>query len=108
MKATIRTIVAAAALIGFAAAGSAQMSEPKNLHLAKESRLWFDGTSTVKSFTCTATKVDVSVSAEPGAAPGDMVESASMVVPVASLDCKNGTMNGHMQKALKASANPNI
>jgi len=108
MKAIIRIIVAAAALTGLAGASSAQMSEPRNLRLGKESRLWIEGTSTVKAFTCTATKVDVSVSAEPGVAPGDMVESASLVVPVASLDCRNSTMNGHMQKALKASANPNI
>jgi polyisoprenoid-binding protein YceI len=108
MRSIVKTIIAAGAFAGFAAAGSAQMTLPKNLNLSKESKLWIEGTSTVKSFTCTATKVEVSVVAEPGAAPGDLVESASLVVPVSSLDCRNGTMNGHMQKALKADKNPTI
>jgi polyisoprenoid-binding protein YceI len=108
MRSILKTIIATSALAGFAVAASAQVANPKNLTLSKESRLWIDGTSTVRSFNCTATKVDVSVLAEPGSPANDLVQSASLVVPVASLDCKNGTMNGHMQKALKASANPTI
>lgn len=108
MRRVFKTIIAAGALAGFAVAASAQVANPKNLILSKESRLWIDGTSTVKSFSCTANKVDVSVLAEPGSAPNDLVQSASLVVPVASLDCRNGTMNEHMRKALKASANPTI
>ena len=108
MKNFIKVIVAAGAFAGFASAGLAQMALPKNLNLTKESRLWIEGTSTVKSFSCAATKVDVSVLAEPGSSAGDLVQSASLVVPVASLDCRNGTMNGHMLKALKADKNPTI
>lgn len=108
MKAIIRTIVAAGALAGFSVAASAQMALPRNLSLSKESKLWIEGTSTMKSFTCAASKVDVSVLAEPGSAPGDLVESASLVVPVSGLDCRNGTMNSHMKKALKADKNPTI
>ncbi len=84
------------------------MTLPRNLNLSKESKLWIDGTSTMKSFSCSATKIDVSVISEPGSAPSDLVQSASLVVPVASLDCRNGTMNSHMKKALKADANPQI
>lgn len=108
MNAVLKTLVAAAAVAGFAVAGAAQMALPRNLNLSKESKLWIDGTSTVKSFSCSASKVDVSVLAEPGAPASDLVQSASLVVPVESLDCRNGTMNGHMKKALKASAHPNI
>ena len=108
MKNFIKVIVAAGAFAGFASAGLAQMALPKNLNLTKESRLWIEGTSTVKSFSCAATKVDVSVLAEPGSSAGDLIQSASLVVPVASLDCRNGTMNGHMLKALKADKNPTI
>jgi len=32
----------------------------------------------------------------------------TVVIPVAQLDCGNGTMNEHMRKALKADANPSI
>ena len=108
MRTIVRTIIVAGTLAGFAVAGSAQMALPKNLNLSKESKLWIEGTSTMKSFSCTATKVDVSVSAEPGSPPGDLVQSASLVVPVESLDCRNGTMNGHLRKALKASQHPQI
>ena len=107
MRKILKTIAAVGAL-GFAVAASAQVANPKNLTLAKESKLWIDGTSTMKSFSCTATKVDVSVLAEPGSEANALVQSASLVVPVASLDCRNGTMNEHMRKALKASANPTI
>src|SRR5688572_10795781 len=107
MKRTVlNTVIIAAAIAGFTVAtGFAQLT-PRNLSLAKGSRLWIEGTSTVRSFSCTANKVDVNVVAEPGAPNPDLVQSASLVVPVASLDCRNQTMNGHMQKALKAAANP--
>ena len=108
MKAIVRAIVVAGALAGMSASAAAQMALPRNLNLSKESRLWVEGTSTVKSFTCTATKLDVSVSAEPGSSPSDLVQSASLVVPVSALDCKNDTMNGHMRKALKATPTSTI
>lgn len=108
MNKIMKTIVTAGALAGIAVVASAQMALPKNLNLSKESKLWIDGTSTMKSFSCTASKIDVSVSSEPGPAPNELVQSASLIVPVASLDCKNGTMNSHMRKALKAQNNPQI
>ena len=108
MKAVIRTLIAAGALAGSAMVAGAQMSLPRNLNLTKESRIWLEGTSTVRSFKCNATKVDVAVVAETEQSPADMVKSAALVVPVAQLDCGNGTMNEHMRKALKAQANPQI
>jgi polyisoprenoid-binding protein YceI len=108
MRGIVRAIVVAGALAGMSTAAAAQMALPRNLNLSKESKLWIEGTSTVKSFSCTATKVDVSVSAEPGSAPSDLVQSASLVVPVSALDCRNDTMNGHMRKALKATPTSTI
>lgn len=108
MKRIIRTIVIAGGIAGAAViTGFAQVT-PLNLSLAKESRLWIEGTSTVRSFTCTATKVDANVVAEAGAASNALVQSALLVVPVASLDCRNKTMNEHMRKALKSGENPQI
>jgi polyisoprenoid-binding protein YceI len=109
MKSILRSIVAAGALSGLAlTTGTAQMALPRNMSLAKESRLWLEGTSTMRSFKCTAGKLDVVVSSDADASPADLVTSASLVVPVAALDCGNGTMNEHMKKALKAGANPQI
>lgn len=108
MTRLFKTIISTGAIAGFAAATGFAHLAPRNLTLSKESKVWLEGTSTVRSFKCTATKVNVNVMAEPGAAPADLVESASVLIPVASLDCSNGTMNEHMRKALKASTNPQI
>jgi polyisoprenoid-binding protein YceI len=109
MKTFFKQVLIVGVMSGLAvASASAQMALPRNFSLSKESRLWFDGTSTVRSFTCSAKKVDANVVAEPDASPVELVKTASLVVPVASLDCGNGTMNGHMRKALKADDNPQI
>jgi len=108
MKAIVRNIITAGALGITAAVASAQMALPRNLTLSKESRLWLEGTSTVRSFKCSATRLDMSVLAEPEESPSTAVKTASLTVPVAQLDCGNKTMNEHMRKALKAEANPQI
>jgi polyisoprenoid-binding protein YceI len=108
MKATVRNLITAAAMVATATVAGAQMSMPRNLTLGKESRLWLEGTSTVRSFKCSATKLDMAVVAETEEAPASMVKAASLVVPVAQLECGNKTMNEHMRKALKAESNPEI
>jgi polyisoprenoid-binding protein YceI len=108
MKGIVRNLITTGALIATAAVASGQMALPRNLSLGKESRVWLEGTSTVRSYKCTATKLDVAVVAETEEQPADMVKSASLTVPVAQLDCGNKTMNEHMRKALKAEANPQI
>lgn len=78
------------------------------LSLTKTSRVWVDGTSNVRSFSCAATNIQADVLGEPTAEPSSAVKSGSLVIPVASLDCKNGKMNEHMRNALKADKNPQI
>jgi polyisoprenoid-binding protein YceI len=101
MKAIVKTIIAAGAVAGIFAV-SAFTVAPRNLSLGKGSRLWLEGTSTVRSYKCEASKLNVTVVGEPTAAPAEIVNSASLTVPVAQLDCGNNTMNEHMRKALKA------
>ena len=108
MKAIVRNLISIGALALTAAAASAQMALPRNLTLSKESRLWLEGTSTVRSFKCTAGNVGMTVVAETEESPAEMVKSASLTVPVSQLECGNKTMNEHMRKALKAQANPQI
>lgn len=109
MRKTLVFGIATALLLGHSVAiGSAQPAGSPSLSLGKESRLWFDGTSTVRSFSCSATKLEGDVNAEVAGEPASMVKSASLTIPVAGLDCRNATMNGHMRKALKADANPLI
>jgi polyisoprenoid-binding protein YceI len=85
----------------------------ERLTLQPESRLWVDGTSTVRSFSCKATDVDAMVDGAPDAvaqvAAGEKgVNAVRFRVEAAKLECGNGTMNEHMRKALKADANPVI
>jgi polyisoprenoid-binding protein YceI len=101
MKAMMKSIMTAGTIAGFFAV-TAFGGAPRNLNLSKESRLWFDGTSTVKSFKCSAPKVDVTAMGDAAATPAEIVKSASLTVPVAQIDCGNKTMNEHMRKALKA------
>ncbi len=87
---------------------SAQMALPENLTLSSASKVWFDGTSNVKSFSCSAGKLDVDVSSDADATPAKLVKSASLAIQVAQLDCKNAKMNEHMRDALKSDKNPRI
>lgn len=84
------------------------------LTLAPESRLWVNGTSTVRSFECKAAVLDADVTTNgPGAvqaifAAQKAVRAVQVAVPAQRLDCSNGTMNSHMYKALKASEHGTI
>jgi polyisoprenoid-binding protein YceI len=83
------------------------------LSFQPESRIWLEGTSTVRDFKCEAATLEGSVGT---AAATDLavdkleasVRTAEATVPVAGLDCGNGTMNGHLRKALKAEDHPLI
>ena len=83
------------------------------LDLQPASRLWISGSSTVRSFECSATAFDANVESVPGATTGVLagekaVTAVEIRVNTERLDCKNGTMNEHMLKALKAKTNPTI
>ncbi|HRN52651.1 MAG TPA: YceI family protein [Gemmatimonadaceae bacterium] len=77
------------------------------LRLKPESRLWFEGTSTVRDWSCKAPQIDATIDAE-AAAPAAVldgrkaVKTVDLVFPVATLDCDNRTMNNHMRTALNA------
>ena len=75
-----------------------------------ESRVWVEGTSTVRSYTCEAK--DLTGAADGGAlelaALDGAVQAASLSLTVNALECGNGTMNGHMRKALKATEHGTI
>jgi polyisoprenoid-binding protein YceI len=111
---SIRNSLAAA--LALVAAGTLIAARPLNeqLSLRAESKLWFDGTSTVRNWTCAAPRVDVAIDAEANAptavlAGQKAVKSVQLTVPVAQLDCNgNGRMNEHMWKALNAERHAQI
>ena len=110
-----QSVAATLALICLAPAAIAWTSAREPLVLQPQtSKLWINGTSTVRAFQCAATSFDTKVeSTTPGTVAAVLagtkaVQSAQLVVPAKSLDCRNGTMNEHMLKALKAKDNPTI
>lgn len=99
---------------GFVVPTGAWTLSPEQLTLQPESKLWVEGTSTVRSFSCRATEVLATVEASGANAVARLmtgekaVQSVNVVVPSEKLDCGNGTMNDHMRKALKVSESPTI
>jgi polyisoprenoid-binding protein YceI len=84
------------------------------LDLLPESRVWINGSSTVRSFECKAGALDVQIAttatdAVRATIAGEKAIGAVEVkIPAEQLECGNGTMNDHMRKALKAKDNPTI
>lgn len=83
------------------------------LALREGSRLWFDGTSTLRSWSCSADRIDAAIDGEAGTV-GAVLEGRTVAgtvqldFPVSGLECRNGTMNDHMRKALKAGQHKGI
>ena len=105
MKANIKTTLLALAIV--LPASGAWTTANEMLVLQPQSRLWIDGTSSLRSFSCKAGEVSAAVEATgPNAIAqlltGDKgVKSVRVTVPAEQLDCGNGTMNEHMRKAIK-------
>jgi hypothetical protein len=72
------------------------------------SRIWVKGTSSVRAFECQVPVFEsrmVSASDDAVAAilAGEKaIDSIALAIPSMSLDCRNGSMNGHMRKAINA------
>lgn len=75
------------------------------------SSLTIAGTSTVRSWSC---PVPYELSVTPGTGLSGVlageaaVETLTLTVDVAAIDCGNGTMNAHLRKALGAEKTPTI
>jgi polyisoprenoid-binding protein YceI len=76
-----------------------------------DSKAWVTGKSSVKDFRCEAKALDAtlnSTSQPSDAALPKLISDAEITITVAGLECGNGTMNGHMRKALKEGEFPRI
>jgi polyisoprenoid-binding protein YceI len=108
----VKLTLAALCLAPAAIAWTSAANQP--LVLQPQSRLWVDGKSNVRSFTCNAKTIEAQVDATaPGAVSAVMdghkaVRSATLTVAADALDCRNGTMNEHMRKALKTKEFPTV
>lgn len=95
------------ALVGWQAVSASMELEPS-------SRLWVTGTSSVRGFECEAVGFEASVASQGSDAIGAVlsgsksVDNVEVTIAAGKLDCRNGTMNGHMLKAIKATEHPTI
>jgi polyisoprenoid-binding protein YceI len=103
------------AVLALAPAAVAWTSRPDGvLTLAPQSRLWIEGTSTVRPFSCMAGLLEADVTTTTPAAVSAVaigekaVSAVEFRVPSSKIDCKNGKMNEHMQKALRTAEHPVI
>jgi polyisoprenoid-binding protein YceI len=107
MKTNIKSTLLALAIV-LPASGAWTVAN-EMLVLQPQSRLWIDGTSSIRSFSCKAAEVNAVIEATgPNAIPQLLladkgVKSVRVTVPAERLDCGNGTMNEHMRKAIKLS-----
>src|SRR5690348_3615209 len=105
---SLRLPLALAALVPLMAA-----STRAPLDMQPESKLTIYGTSTVRAFQCQAASFDAKVESNSGAVAAVLagekaVSSVVVTVPAEKLDCRNGTMNERMRKALKVEKFPTI
>lgn len=94
-----------------APAAAAWSPAPAPYTVQPQSRLWVEGGSTVRGYECRAGRIDGTIVADGAATVAQLQEGVKRVeigVPVALLDCGNGTMNGHMRDALKVENHPMI
>ena len=101
-------------LLGLAPATMAARHFTSPIDVEPQSRLWVSGTSTVRGFECQAGAFQARVEGTgPGAVKAVLsgekaVRAVEVSVPTEKLDCRNGTMNEHMRKAIKAKEHPVI
>jgi polyisoprenoid-binding protein YceI len=72
-----------------------------------DSRLWLEGTSNVRDWTCRATSLDATIEVNnadtTGHMPSEVVKGVTVKVPVRMLKCGDRHMEAHMYTALKSS-----
>lgn len=101
-KIVMGAMVAVPALLGAAATLS-------TLSFQTGSRVWVEGTSTTRGWRCESPRITgTAQAATTSLAELRSLPGAELTIPVAALDCRNGTMNGHMRRALEADQHPNI
>ena len=68
-----------------------------------DSRVWLEGSSNVRDWTCRATVVEATIDIDEGSSDTHTVRGISVRVPVKGLKCGDRHMEAHMYTALKAS-----
>lgn len=109
----MKRYVVSLALTGLVAAAGLVQAQSVRLAAGPDSRLWVEGGSNLHEWSCKATAFDAVIDADESllksAAPGpSTVKLVQVKLPVRSLKCGNGKMDGNLYKALKADDAPQI
>jgi polyisoprenoid-binding protein YceI len=86
----------------------------EQLAVQPQSKIWIEGSSTIRSFQCAVPEFTLAVNADGTGAVSAVlggqkaVRTVELTVPAAKMECGNGRMNEHMLKAVKAEENPTI
>ena len=108
-----KTSFAGVALITLAAA-AAGAQETARVAVSPESKLWIEGTSNLHGWSCKATtleaavELDAAAAAQVAVAPPKALKKVHVKVPVKSIKCGHGGMDGNLYKALRADESPEI
>ena len=103
MTAALLTLVTAAA-----------RAQDTRVPVSPDSKLWIDGTSNLHSWSCKATALDAAIDLDAelatqiATAPPKALKRVQVKVPVKSLKCNHGGMDGNVYKALKADQSAEI
>lgn len=107
VKRLLSTLLTTGALMACPLSASGQ---PHNLDITRiavrsDSRLWLEGSSNVRDWTCRATSLDatIEVAGSKATTPGaEFVKGVAVKVPVRMLKCGDRHMEAHMYSALKS------
>ncbi len=109
---TVITILGATALVANVG-GAQEKSASLRLPVRADSRLWLEGTSNVRDWTCKATSMEalIAIDAESADSRDDVAVAKSLrgvdvIVPVRMLKCGDRHMEANMYHALKAPEPP--
>ena len=111
-----RTTFASVAMLALVASSAtiAGAQGTARVAVAPDSKLWIDGTSNLHSWSCQATTMDAAIEFDATAAtqiavaPPKALKKVEVKVPVKSLKCNHGGMDGNVYKALKADQSSEI
>ncbi|MBX6365297.1 MAG: YceI family protein [Gemmatimonadetes bacterium] len=99
--------------VGMAVASLALVSVVRGQDTGAEGRIWLEGTSTVRKWSCDAKEFAPALRAQPGFEKALLSGQKAVVgvgarIDAASIDCGNGKMNEHLRKALKVAEYPTV
>jgi polyisoprenoid-binding protein YceI len=113
-RARTAALAAAATVTLLSLASTAAAQETARVAVGSDSKLWIDGTSNLHGWTCrtqdlsATVELDAAAAADVHVAPPRALKRVEVKVPVKSLKCGHGAMDGNLYKALNADASPNI